>query len=99
MDTRVGQVRDLLHEAAEVHHRVYEITDGVDPDWASWYADWLIRLSDLPSLLGTTPVPSELIYEFVGLDKAYGREAPGEPWESYYARRLLTAFRDGTPAS
>ncbi len=29
----------LLEEAAEVHHRVYRITDGTDDDWASWYAD------------------------------------------------------------
>jgi hypothetical protein len=43
---------DLLHEAAETHHRVYRITDGEDPDWASWYADWLIRLSELPNSWG-----------------------------------------------
>jgi hypothetical protein len=29
---------------AETHHRVFRITDGVDDDWASWYAQWLLRL-------------------------------------------------------
>ena len=48
-------IADLLHEAAETHHRVYRIVDGDDADWASWYADWLINLSELPQLLGRRP--------------------------------------------
>ena len=54
MDDRVAKVSELLHEAGETHHVVYRITDGADEDWASWYADWLIRLSELPDLLGRT---------------------------------------------
>ena len=61
MDERTAKVRDLLHEAAETHHIVYRITDGADPDWASFYTDWLIRRSELPELLGAAPVPSELV--------------------------------------
>lgn len=53
METDVARrVGDLLHEAAETHHRVYRIVDGADDDWASWYADWLIDLSELPDVLG-----------------------------------------------
>ena len=40
-------IADLLHEAAETHHIVYRIVDGDDPDWASWYADWLLDHSEL----------------------------------------------------
>jgi hypothetical protein len=36
-----AKIAELLHEAAETHHVVYRITDGDDPDTASWYADWL----------------------------------------------------------
>ena len=86
------QVSALLHEAAETHHVVYRITDGADEDWASWYADWLIRLSELPGMLGRTPVRSELVYLLVTLDKQYTAERPAEPWESYYAQRLLGHF-------
>jgi hypothetical protein len=86
------QVSALLHEAAETHHLVYRITDGADEDWASWYADWLIRLSELPGMLGRTPVRSELVYLLVTLDKQYTAEQPAEPWESYYAQRLLGHF-------
>ena len=38
-------IAEVLHEAAETHHVVWRITDGDDPDWASWYADWLLNLS------------------------------------------------------
>jgi hypothetical protein len=85
----------LLHEAAETHHRVYRITDGEDPDWASWYADWLIRLSELPDELGTTPVRSQLVFLLVLLDREVTEQQPDESWETYYARRLVEHFRAG----
>ena len=85
-------IADLLHEAAETHHRVYRITDGADPDWASWYADWLIGHSELPALLGTEPVRSELVYVLVGLDREYGQQQRAEPWERYYAQRVAEHF-------
>jgi hypothetical protein len=83
------QVSELLHEAGETHHRVFRIVDGADDDWATWYADWLVNLSELPALLGAKPARSELTYLLVGLDRQYAAEAPGEPWEPYYARRII----------
>ena len=92
------QVSDLLHEAGETHHRVYRIVDGADDDWASWYADWLINLSELPALLGARPVRSELVYLLVSLDKQYTAEQPGEPWEAFYARHITAHFQPARPA-
>jgi hypothetical protein len=86
------QIGKLLHEAGETHHRVYRIVDGADDDWASWYADWLLHLSELPDLLGTTPVRSELVYMLVRLDKEYDEQQPSESWEQYYAQRLIEHF-------
>jgi hypothetical protein len=93
MDPDVQPVADLLHEAGEIHHRVYRIVDGDDPDWASWYAEWLIELSELPTLLETKPVRSELVYVLVQLAKQYAEQAPDEPWERFYAARILDHFR------
>jgi hypothetical protein len=95
MTATADQISGLLHEAGETHHRVYRIVDGADDDWASWYADWLINLSELPSLLGARPVRSELVFLLVSLDKQYTADPPGEPWEAYYAHRILTHFRPG----
>jgi hypothetical protein len=83
-----GRVAELLSEVAETHHRVYRITDGADADWASWYAHWLVELSELSDVLGRRPVRSELTYLLVLLDKEVSARPPGEPWEQYYARRI-----------
>jgi hypothetical protein len=85
-------VADLLHEAAETHHVVYRIVDGDDPDWASWYADWLLNLSELPAQLGGAPVRSALVHALVELDREYVAAQPGGRWEDYYARGLIARF-------
>ena len=93
MTGTLQQISGLLHEAGETHHQVFRIVDGADDDWASWYAQWLIDLSELPDLLGARPVRSELIYLLVSLDKQFTAEAPGEPWEVYYARQIQRHFQ------
>jgi hypothetical protein len=89
---RTERIGSLLKEAAETHHIVYRIVDGNDADWASWYADWLINLSELPDLLGVRPVRSQLVYQLVDLDRRYNQETPGGSWEAFYAGRLLEHF-------
>jgi hypothetical protein len=92
MTDTLEQASRLLHEVGETHHRVFRIVDGVDDDWASWYADWLVNHSELPRLLATKPVRSELTYLLVSLDKEYTANHPGESWEAFYARRILGHF-------
>ena len=86
------RVAALLHEAAETHHRVYRITDGADDDWASWYADWLLRLSELPDLLETRPVRSHLVHALVQLDRDHAAAETDEAWPAFYAARLGQTF-------
>jgi hypothetical protein len=92
MDQRSTKVSALLDEAAETHHQVFRITNGADDDWASWYADWLVTLSELPELLGAKVVRSELTYLLVRLDKEYTERRLAERWEDYYARELIRHF-------
>jgi hypothetical protein len=87
-----AKLADVLREAAEAHHVVYRITDGDDPDWASWYADWLLELSELPELLGTRPVRSHLVHALVELDREHVASGPAEPWPDAYARGLAERF-------
>ena len=90
--TATAAIADLLREVGELHHRVYRITDGEDADWPSWYAHWLVELSELPQLLGRTPVRSELVYLLVLLDREAAAGGVDEPWEQYYARRMVEHF-------
>jgi hypothetical protein len=91
MEDRVRQIADVLHEAAEAHHVVYRITDGDDPDWASWYATWLLELSELPELLGSRPVRSHVVHALVELDRGFDAGG-GARWEDVYARELVERF-------
>ena len=88
-------IANLLHEAGETHHIVYRIVDGDDPDWATWYADWLLNLSELPQLLGSASVRSHLVHALVQLDRGYTAEPRDERWENWYAERLLAEFGAG----
>jgi hypothetical protein len=93
MSEPTDTVRNLLHEAAETHHQVYRITDGADDDWASWYSDWLTRLSELPTVLGRRPVRSELTCLLVALDRENAANpSSSQPWEQLYAERIVSEF-------
>jgi hypothetical protein len=92
MNDQVSRIAALLHEASETHHIVYRIVDGDDPDWASWYANWLLNLSELPEILGTPPVRSELVWLLVTLDREYADKSPDVPWPEFYAERIVAQF-------
>ena len=92
MDERKHRISDLLHEAGEVHHVVYRITDGADDDWASFYAGWLIDHSELPDVLGAAPTRSHLVHELVASDRAVADDAPDGRWEDVYADRIVDRF-------
>jgi len=92
MDERTQRVSALLHEAGEVHHVVYRITDGADDDWASFYADWLIDHSELPETLGRAPTRSHLVHELVDSERAFAEAAPAAPWQDFYADRIIGRF-------
>ena len=92
MDERTQGISELLHEAGEVHHVVYRITDGADDDWASFYADWLIDHSELPERLGGAPVRSHLVHELVESERAAAEAPSGTRWEDLYAERIVERF-------
>ena len=93
MDERTQRVSELLHEAGEVHHVFYRITDGADDDSASFYADWLTEHSELGDVLGTVPVRSHLVHELVESERAYADAMPAGRWEDVYAARVVERFR------
>ena len=92
MDERTRRVSELLHEAGEVHHVFYRITDGADDDWASFYAVWLTEHSELGDVLGTVPARSHLVHELIESERAYADAAPAERWEDVYAARVVGRF-------
>ena len=92
MTKTIDELAALLQEAAETHHRVYRITGGTDDDWASWYAEWLLTLSELPDLLDIRPIRSHLVHALVQLDRDHTAAATDETWPDFYARHLSQQF-------
>ena len=90
MQNRIQELTDLFNEAKEGHLKAYSETDGYDPDWPIWYADFL--LPKLPPLLEASMSKSELIYLLVHLSKIQPADAPGADWARYYARYLVERY-------
>jgi NAD(P)H-hydrate epimerase len=84
------KLTDLFKQAATAHHEAYASTDGADPDWPIWYAEYLHE--PLGVLLNARFTRSELVYVIVGLDKELQQTAPGADWATFWARSLLDRY-------
>jgi len=90
MEEKVNALAELFRQTGQAHHQAYIATDGTDPDWPIWYADYLF--DKLPAHLGVKLNKSDIIYLIIGLDHTQKSEAPGADWARYYARTLLLRY-------
>lgn len=90
MDDKIQELADLFSETEQAHFQAYIDTDGFDPDWPIWYADYLLHRL-LPQLEASMS-KSELIYLLVHLSKIQPADAPGASWSRYYARYLVERY-------
>jgi hypothetical protein len=88
--TLLSSLTHLFHQSGPAHHHAYIETDGFDPEWPLWYADYLRE--PLGRLLHQDFTKSELVYLLVLVDKEQKAKAPGADWPAYYARFFAQAF-------
>lgn len=81
---------DLLRAAGEAHHRAYLTADGDDPEWASWYAEFL--LEPMRALGFETPSLAVLTEALSNAQTSYAEQAPEIDWPTYYAQDLWQRF-------
>jgi hypothetical protein len=91
MDDHEVRLAGILERAKHVHGVVTEKTGGADPDWALFYAWWLLNWSDFPEALGRPLSLSELTVELTALDAAYRAGPADVRWPEAYARSLAAA--------
>jgi NAD(P)H-hydrate epimerase len=84
------ELEQLFVETGHAHHQAFIETNGADPDWPIWYADYLKER--LSTLLGATFTRSELVYLLVMADKERGLNAPGAKWPRYYAKFFIERY-------
>ena len=69
---------------------LYIETDGADPEWPLWYADYLReRLGDL---LDARFTKSELVHMLVLVANEQPLKAPGANWARYYAGFFIRLY-------
>ncbi len=90
MEETIQELADLFDETQRAHHQAYFETDGHDPEWPIWYADYL--KGKLPPELEEGITKSELIYLLVHLSKIQPAEAADESWAHFYARYLVGQY-------
>lgn len=84
----------ILRQSTETHHQMFHIVDGEDPGLlVRRRAD---RAVEAARGRRRHPVRSELVYLFVRSNMLYTRRQPDEPWESFYAARILEHLQPGS---
>jgi hypothetical protein len=85
------QLQELFREVGEAHHQAYIETDGADPEWPLWYANFL--QGRLHSLLHASFTKSELVYLLILVANEQPLRAPGADWPNYYAKFFIERYR------
>ncbi|MFK7921265.1 MAG: hypothetical protein AB8H47_04875 [Bacteroidia bacterium] len=89
MDT-ANQITHLLLQTGQAHHHAFIATDGIDPEWAFRYANYL--QTKLNSILGTDLAQSHIVYELIRLEKEMASNNPRDHWTQYYATALVKTY-------
>jgi hypothetical protein len=84
------QLEGLFHEVGEAHHQAYIETNGADPEWPLWYADYLRER--LGGLLDASFTKSELVHMLVLVSGEQPLKAPGADWARYYAGFFIRLY-------
>jgi NAD(P)H-hydrate epimerase len=96
MADRIGEdeLARAIEATSRAHHGAFAASDGVDPDWALWYAGHL--QATIWDRLGGVPSRSELTYLLVAAERAYATAGDDRgDWPAFYARHILAEFRGG----
>ena len=86
-ESRIRRLTELFRETGTAHHEAFIKTDGEDPEWALWYADYLH--GRLKPFLAAPITRSRAVFCLVGIDDEHRTSDPDSPWTEFYARRLL----------
>ena len=87
MTTTVEELAELLLETGHHHHQAYISSEGVDPEWALWYAGYLqTRLWDRA---GSLPTRSSLVHLLVQAEKDFVAIPDAPDWPPAYAKYML----------
>lgn len=80
----------LLLDTGRAHHKAFEVTDGADPDWPIWYAEY--SKGTFAEQFGMNFTQSRLIYCLMNADYEHEARAPDSEWSAFYAKEIVERF-------
>jgi glutaredoxin len=83
-------VGKLLLDTGHAHHKAFEVTDGADPDWPIWYAEY--SKDTFAEQFGMSFTKSELIYCLMSANFEHDARAPDSEWPEFYANEIVERF-------
>ena len=89
-ETKLEQLTELFQETGKAHHQAFLDTDGEDPEWPLWYAEYLEKR--LGPFLAAPMTRSRLVFCLVGADSEHQATASDTPWPEFYAKHVLECF-------
>jgi len=90
-------ISELLLDAGRAHHKAFEATDGADPDWPIWYAEF--SRGAFAEQFGMNLSKSQLTYCLMNASFEYEARSPDIEWPEFYANEIVERFAPAeTPA-
>lgn len=74
----------LFEESGRAHHVAFASTNGTDPDWPLWYAQYIHE--PLAKILCADHTVTELVVALVEAEADHEGRFPDEPWPEFYAK-------------
>jgi glutaredoxin len=84
------KLADLLLEAGRAHHTAFVASNGADPDWPIWYADYLQE--PLAQRFNLDFDKSRLIFCLINADTEHQTRSPDSAWAEFYADVMLECY-------
>jgi glutaredoxin len=87
---RIDALTQLLETTAAAHREAFAADDGVDPDWAIWYATYLREHGT--DLLPPSLHRAALVKFLLELESEHAARAEDTAWPRFYAQTLVERF-------
>ena len=85
-----SQLTELFTETAKAHHEAFAATDGNDPEWPIWYAEYLQEA--ISEILQNRFLKRNLIYCMMNADFEYTARETDDPWQKFYSDHFIEHF-------
>ena len=81
---------ELFTKTGHAHHEAFAATDGADPDWPIWYAEYL--QAPLGEVLQVRFTKSQLVYCLMDASFEQAARDPDSAWPGFYADHFIERY-------